>query len=99
MEQQQRDPLWWKEHFYKVPAVKHGSKHEPAFPIDFEIVRSDVLQWTDVKANHNKYYSLELHKGKLNNKEVFRVFTHYGRTDDLHVKILVSKKRERIKPL
>jgi hypothetical protein len=42
-----------------------------------------VLQVTDIKTNHNKYYAIEVHQGTLNSKPVFRVFTHYGRTDDL----------------
>ena len=42
-----------------------------------------VLQVTDIKTNHNKYYALELHRAALKGKPAFRVFTHYGRTDDL----------------
>jgi len=40
-----------------------------------------------LKANHNKYYCIELHSAVENGKEYYRIFTHYGRTDDL-----VSKK-------
>ena len=46
-----------------------------------KIVKKAVLQKTDIKANNNKYYAIELHSGK--GKPAFRVFTHYGRTDDL----------------
>ncbi|MFC1609371.1 WGR domain-containing protein [Myxococcota bacterium] len=67
----------------KVKAWKNGAVGEPPFPDDFEIVKKAVLQVTDIKTNRNKYYGLELHRGKLNGSEVFRVFSHYGRTDDL----------------
>lgn len=62
-----------------VKAWKSGSPGEPSFPQDFEILKKAVLQKTDIHSNNNKYYGIELHQagGK------FRVFTHYGRTDDL----------------
>lgn len=60
-------------------AWKHGAAGEPAFPESFEVVKKAVLQKTDIKANNNKYYSIELHRAG----GAFRVFTHYGRTDDL----------------
>ncbi len=60
-------------------AWKHGESGEPEFPDDFEIVKKAVLQVTDLKTNRNKYYAIELHRGGAK----FRVFTHYGRTDDL----------------
>jgi len=63
----------------KVKAYKFGASDEPAFPEDFEIVKKAVLQVTDIKSNHNKYYAIELQKAG----DQFRVFTHYGRTDDL----------------
>ncbi len=62
-----------------VKAWKVGAAGEPDFPDDFEIVKKAVLQKTDVNANNNKYYAIELHKAA----NVYRVFTHYGRTDDL----------------
>jgi predicted DNA-binding WGR domain protein len=55
----------------------------PAFPEDFEIVNKAVLQLTDITSNHNKYYAIEVHSGALKGRALFRVFTHYGRTDDL----------------
>ena len=67
----------------KVKAFKIGAQGEPYFPASFEIVRKAVLQVTDIKSNHNKYYALELHSASENGKAFFRVFTHYGRTDDL----------------
>ena len=64
----------------KVKAWKHGTAGEPDFTEDFEILKKAVLQVTDIKTNRNKYYAIELHKGGA---AEFRVFTHYGRTDDL----------------
>jgi poly [ADP-ribose] polymerase len=66
-----------------VKAWKHGEAGQPAFPESFEIVKKAVLQVTDIKTNHNKYYAIELHRGDHKGKTCFRIFTHYGRTDDL----------------
>lgn len=66
-----------------IKAWKFGEKGAPSFPNDFTIDRKAVLQVTDIKTNHNKYYAIELHSAKVKGKSVFRVFTHYGRTDDL----------------
>jgi hypothetical protein len=60
-------------------AYRLGEAGAPAFPSDFEILRKAVLQVTDIKTNRNKYYAIELHQAG----GAFRVFTHYGRTDDL----------------
>ena len=67
----------------KVPQVKSYKSNEdqPTFPKDFEIIKNCVLQLTEIKNNHNKYYALELHQSK--DKKKFRLFTHYGRTDDI----------------
>ena len=62
-----------------VKAWKFNDSAAPKFPNDFEIVKKAVLQVTDIKNNNNKYYAIELHKAGAK----FRVFTHYGRTDDL----------------
>lgn len=62
-----------------VKAWKYDDKAAPKYPDDFEIVKKAVLQVTDIKNNNNKYYAIELHKAGSK----FRVFTHYGRTDDL----------------
>lgn len=62
-----------------VKAWKLGQPGEPAFPDEFEIVKKAVLQVTDIANNNNKYYAIELHVAG----GAFRVFTHYGRTDDL----------------
>ncbi|MCA9713371.1 MAG: WGR domain-containing protein [Myxococcales bacterium] len=55
----------------------------PKFPSKFDILKKAVLQKTDLNKNNNKYYALELHSPSAKTKKVFRVFTHYGRTDDL----------------
>jgi predicted DNA-binding WGR domain protein len=62
-----------------VTVYRVGADGEPKFPTDFEVVKKAVLQVTDIKNNNNKYYAIELHEGKGK----YRVFTHYGRTDDL----------------
>ena len=66
---------------------KSGQPGQPTFPADFEVVRKAVLQATDIRSNHNKYYALELHtvpdKSATKAKLPCRLFTHYGRTDDL----------------
>lgn len=64
----------------KPPNVKSCKEHEGSFPIDYEVVKNCLLQVTDIKDNHNKFYSLELH---LATDGSTRLFTHYGRTDDL----------------
>jgi poly [ADP-ribose] polymerase len=66
-----------------VKAWKFEDPKAPAFPDDFEIVKKAVLQVTDIKTNRNKYYAIELHRAQAKGKQSFRVFTHYGRTDDL----------------
>lgn len=66
-----------------VKAYKQGAPGEPAFPSDFDILEKAVLQKTDLKNNNNKYYAIELHRGSDGGIDTYRVFTHYGRTDDL----------------
>src|SRR5262245_44525786 len=68
-----------------VKAWKFGEKGAPPFPVEFEIVKKAVIQVTNIKTNHNKYYAIELHKAQKGSKTLFRIFTHYGRTDDLEV--------------
>jgi poly [ADP-ribose] polymerase len=67
----------------KPKAYKFGAADEPGFPDDFEVLTKAVLQVTDIKSNHNKYYAIELHEGSTAAGPRYRVFTHYGRTDDL----------------
>ncbi len=63
-------------------AWKHNDSSQPKFAGDFEIAKRAVLQVTDLKNNNNKYYAIELHTATSGSYR-FRVFTHYGRTDDL----------------
>ncbi|HEX8203698.1 MAG TPA: WGR domain-containing protein, partial [Isosphaeraceae bacterium] len=67
----------------KVKSWTAGEVGEPTFPDDFEVVKKAVLQVTDIKTNRNKYYALELHRAAEGPAARFRVYTHYGRTDDL----------------
>ncbi len=64
-----------------VKAWKLTDTAQPDFPAEFDIVKRAVLQVTDIKNNNNKYYGLELQSAPK--VSAFRVFTHYGRTDDL----------------
>lgn len=66
-----------------IKSFKFGDPSAPAFSAEYEITNKAVLQVTDLKTNHNKYYAIELHRGSMKGKQVYRVFTHYGRTDDL----------------
>ena len=66
-----------------IRAWKFGEAGAPQFPEDFEILLKAVLQVTDIKTNRNKYYAIELHRGENKSSTYFRVYTHYGRTDDL----------------
>jgi len=63
----------------EIKVWREGAPGEPKFSDDFVVEKKAVLQVTDIKTNRNKYYAVELHsvKGK------YRVYTHYGRTDDL----------------
>lgn len=66
-----------------VVSYKFGDASAPSFPDEFEILQKAVLQVTDIKTNRNKYYAIELHSASAGGVQTFRVFTHYGRTDDL----------------
>ena len=66
-----------------VKAWKLNDASAPAYPDDFDIVKRAVLQVTDISNNNNKYYGIELHKANQATALPYRVFTHYGRTDDL----------------
>jgi poly [ADP-ribose] polymerase 2/3/4 len=62
-----------------VKAYREGDSSAPAFPANFKVVKHQIFQKADLGENNNKYYSIELHDGMSS----FRVFTHYGRLDDL----------------
>ncbi len=82
----------------KVKAFRSGAHDEPGFYSDFEVLRKAVLQVTDIANNNNKYYAVELHQG-LGDAAAgisrFRVFTHYGRTDDLETNPNAGAKESR----
>jgi hypothetical protein len=78
----------------KVKAYKEGAPGEPSFPGDFEIVVKAVLQKTDLSANNNKYYAIELHQAGHD----YRVYTHYGRTDDLETNPNAGARESRYYP-
>lgn len=62
-----------------VKVWKEDDPGQPSFPSNFDVKKKAALQVTDIVTNRNKYYAIELHTtGKK-----FRVYTHYGRTDDL----------------
>lgn len=81
----------------KVAAWTVGESGDPGFADDFELVRKAVLQVTDIKTNRNKYYAVELHKTDKpgEGQSAFRVFTHYGRTDDLETNPDAGQKESR----
>ncbi len=62
-----------------VQVWREGSSGEPSFPDKFKVLQKAVLQVTDIQTNRNKYYAVELHEAGTK----YRVYTHYGRTDDL----------------
>ncbi len=78
-----------------VKAWKDGQAGAPYFPDDFDIVKKAVLQVTDIKSNHNKYYAIELHQSQEKGRTYYRVFTHYGRTDDLETNPEAGQKEAR----
>ena len=82
----------------KVKAFRQGASDEPSFYSDFEVLRKAVLQVTDIANNNNKYYAVELHQGlgtAAADTAQFRVFTHYGRTDDLETNPNAGAKESR----
>lgn len=64
-------------------AWKAGETAAPPFPDEYEIRKKAFLQVTDIRTNRNKYYAIELHTATAKGKTLCRLFTHYGRTDDL----------------
>ncbi len=60
-----------------MPLPTYDFGHHP-FDSDFEVVKTVTLQKTDMGEGNNKFYQIELHKGKNNGK--FRIYSCYGRT-------------------
>lgn len=56
-------------------AFNLASDQPPAFPSDYRVVQSAVLNRTSLEANNNKFYVLEVHEANGQ----YRLFTHYGR--------------------
>ncbi len=82
----------------KPKAWRQGAAGEPAFASEYEIGARAVLQWTDIVSNHNKYYGVEMHRSSVpatKGGARFRVFTHYGRTDDLETNPNAGAKESR----
>lgn len=68
----------------RVTTWKYNDPCQPNFASHYDIVQRAVLQVTDIKTNRNKYYALELHEAEGAEQNYrYRLFTHYGRTDDL----------------
>ena len=65
-----------------VKAWKVGQPGAPYFPDDFEIVKKAVLQVTDIKSNHNKYYAIELHRANYGANGERLGFDLYPYTED-----------------
>lgn len=51
------------------------SAGSPAFPAQFRVLKAAVLNRTDLQANNNKFYVLEIHEAQ----HTYRLFTNYGR--------------------
>ncbi|ETO18718.1 hypothetical protein RFI_18539 [Reticulomyxa filosa] len=70
----------------KAPNVKSygwGDSKAPKFPSEdgYDLKRFVCLMCSNLGSNNNKYYVLEQHVSK--DGPQFRLFTHYGRLDDL----------------
>lgn len=57
-----------------LPTYKFG---ENPFDTSFEVIKTVTLQKTDMAEGNNKFYQIELHKGKSGK---FRIYSCYGRT-------------------
>lgn len=76
-----RKPL--EAHTGPYPSVRVSKEGTFDFPDDFFVEYYCAMQWTDIVANHNKYYCIEMHTATNKGDEQIRIYTHYGRTDDL----------------
>jgi poly [ADP-ribose] polymerase len=71
----------------KLPAQKFGTTK---FPNDYDVVRTAMLNKTDLAGGNNKFYLIEAHISKDGNK--YRLFSCYGRVG------VGGMKEERIPP-
>jgi predicted DNA-binding WGR domain protein len=58
----------------KLPSQKFGTM---SFPKDYDVVRTAMLNKTDLAGGNNKFYLIEAHVSK--DKKKFRLFSCYGR--------------------
>lgn len=58
----------------KLPAKKFGTTK---FPDDYDVIRTAMLNKTDLANGNNKFYAIEAHVSK--DKKKFRLFSCYGR--------------------
>lgn len=58
-----------------LPTYNLDKSGNPAFPAHFRILKSAVLNRSDLRANNNKFYVLEVHEAQGK----YRLFTNYGR--------------------
>ncbi|MDP2435881.1 MAG: WGR domain-containing protein [archaeon] len=80
----------------KLSVTGYGAATAAFDEEDYKITAAIVLQVTEIDANHNKYYSIELHEGKsAKGQPVSRVFTHYGRVADLASNPMAGQKEVR----
>lgn len=58
----------------KLPSQKFGTM---AFPSDYDVIRTAMLNKTDLAGGNNKFYLIEAHASK--DRKKFRLFSCYGR--------------------
>ena len=58
-----------------LPTFNLDKSGNPAFPANFRVVKTAVLNRADLQANNNKFYVLEVHEAQ----GAYRLFTNYGR--------------------
>ncbi|KAN0035044.1 hypothetical protein ACTFIV_001584 [Dictyostelium citrinum] len=82
------DPLKITINPKHIPSVCYGVNElkQPFFPDEYLILKSNLLSSTIIgKQNTNKFFYLELHQAIDNNlKKFYRIFTQFGRTDEIH---------------
>ncbi|KAK5576799.1 hypothetical protein RB653_007943 [Dictyostelium firmibasis] len=71
-----------------IPSVCYGvnEQKQPFFPEEYLILKSNLLSSTIIgKQNTNKFFYLELHQAIDGSfKKFYRIFTQFGRTDEIH---------------
>jgi len=77
----------------KVQPWKANDPEQPTFPDDYQIDKHCILQMVG-KDDVARYYSLEVHISSQEGNDSFRLYTHYGRCEDLLSKGNGSGQRE-----